>query len=55
MEIKTEEKLAKDLTRAEFVSKASECIHNFLWKCKHPKQLGKACEKLCEYYENHIK
>lgn len=49
----TEKKLSeKELTRAEFVLKASECDFNHLWKCKHTEQRGKACTEICKHYQN---
>jgi hypothetical protein len=36
--------------KREFILKASECDYNYLWKCQHPNQKGKKCEKICEFY-----
>jgi hypothetical protein len=50
---KAEEKTIVEVepqNRTEFVLKASECDYNFLWKCQHPNQKGKKCEKICEFY-----
>jgi hypothetical protein len=42
----------RELTRAEFISKASECEFNYLWKCTHKEQKGKACTEVCKLYQN---
>jgi hypothetical protein len=36
----------------DFINKASHCDYNRVWKCKHPKQRGIKCTKICKYYEN---
>ena len=45
---------AEKMSNAEkkFVLKAAECIYNRIWKCKHPKQRGIKCDKICDYYQN---
>ena len=45
MEDTTKEKI-------DFINKASNCDYNHIWKCKHPKQRGIKCEKICKYYHN---
>lgn len=42
----------RELTRAEFMSIASECDFNYLWKCTHKDQKGKACTEVCKLYQN---
>ena len=39
----------------DFINKAAHCDHNRIWKCRHPKQRGIKCIKICEYYENTYK
>ena len=54
MNVRTEEKEneTKEMTRAEFINKASYCDFNHLWKCKHKEQRGRACTEICQYYQN---
>ena len=51
MKVQTDE-----MSKAEkkFVLKAADCIYNHIWRCKHPKQKGIKCEKICKHYENTI-
>jgi len=41
-----------NMSKTEFITKAAECDHNFLWICQHPDQKGEKCTKICEKYHN---
>ena len=36
----------------EFITKASYCDYNSLWKCTHKDQKGKKCTEICKLYHN---
>ena len=38
--------------KVEFITKASHCDYNFLWKCNHKNQKGKKCTEICTLYHN---
>ena len=44
----------EEMSKAEkkFVLKASYCDYNRIWKCRHPKQKGLKCTKICKHYQN---
>jgi len=36
------------------IRKCADCVHNYLWVCKHPSQRNNKCVGRCEKYSNGI-
>ena len=43
METKSKTKHIDDTSVEDFIMKASTCLYNHLWKCKHDKNKSKKC------------
>lgn len=52
METKSKTKHIDDTSVEDFIMKASTCLYNHLWKCKHDKNKSKKCTHVCENYKH---